>query len=389
MTGPARRPWFEVVRNAAGDSATIRIYGDIGDSWWGDSVTAKDFVDELDAAGPVGSIHVHLNSPGGDAFDGITIMNALRDHPANVTVHVDGLAASAASIIAMAGDDVVMGRGSQLMIHDASTIAYGNAGDLQKVADQLNHLSDGLAEVYAEKAGGTAAEWRDAMREETWYSDKEAVAAGLADRITASSKDDTKADPEAMLRSSRVAARYRYKGRAQAPTPHTPAGRSGGTDRKDERMTNEQLATLRRTLGLPEDADENRIVATVGEVMEEFTKADEGPAPRAQIPDGAVLVDKEQLEQLRADATAGREAREEQVRARRAEVVDKAIRDGKILARSREAWLAHMAADEAGTTATIDALEPVVALSPLGHDDGTIADESKPDEDLLANWKVI
>jgi ATP-dependent protease ClpP protease subunit len=113
---PDREPrrWYEMVRAEAGDAATIRIFGDIGESWWGDSVSATSFADELDALGRnVRSIELRINSPGGDMFDGVAIYNTLRNHSARKTVYVDGLAASAASVIAMAGDEIVMGTGTQ------------------------------------------------------------------------------------------------------------------------------------------------------------------------------------------------------------------------------------------------------------------------------------
>ena len=138
----------------AGESADIRIYDEIGSSFWGDSLSAKDLaasIDDLD----VDTLNVYINSPGGDAWDGIAIMNALRRHRATVNVTVDALAASAASVIAMAGDRVTMNRGAELMIHDASGMAWGNAGLMRDTADVLDKLSDSYADAYAARAGGS------------------------------------------------------------------------------------------------------------------------------------------------------------------------------------------------------------------------------------------
>ncbi len=160
-------------------AATVHLYGIIGDEWDGVDATATvRAIRALDAD----TITAYVNSPGGDVFDGLSIANALRTHPAAVTVIVDGLAASAATIIACAADEVVMSAGSQYMIHDAWGIAIGNADRMRVVGAMLDRTSAELAGWYAQKAGGTADEWRERMRAETWYTADEAVAAGLADR---------------------------------------------------------------------------------------------------------------------------------------------------------------------------------------------------------------
>src|SRR5687767_234426 len=269
----ARRNWWEI--KASGSSkATIRIYGDIGDSFWAESVSAKSFTDELEELGNLSHIDLHLNSPGGDAFDGVTIMNVLREHPAEVTVIVDGLAASAASIIAMAGDRVVMGRGSQLMVHDAASYGFGNATELRKAADVLDSISDSMASVYAERAGGTTADWREVMAEETWYGAEEAVEAGLADEVRkmAVDEDSDGSKAAAAALGTRFAARFRYHGRAEAPAPRRPvaARRRASTQEgsRDVEFTTDQLATLRQ-LGLPVDQDPATLVAAVAEALNE------------------------------------------------------------------------------------------------------------------------
>ena len=133
-------------------TAYLHLYGVVG-GFWGD-IVAADVVREIRDL-DVAELHVYINSPGGDVYDGIAIRNALRQHSATVVVHVDGLAASAASFIAAAGDEVIMGENSELMIHDAWTIALGNADELRTVADDLDRISDNIAGMYAEKAGGT------------------------------------------------------------------------------------------------------------------------------------------------------------------------------------------------------------------------------------------
>jgi ATP-dependent protease ClpP protease subunit len=369
---PERRKWWDI-KAAAGGKATIRIYGDIGESWWGDSVTAKSFSDELEELGNLSSIELHLNSPGGDAFDGVAIMNVLRDHPADVTVIVDGLAASAASMIAMAGDTVIMGRGSQLMIHDAAFYGFGNAAELRKAALVLDSISDSMAAVYAERAGGTTADWRTVMAEETWYGAEEAVEAGLADQIRAVKADDDEPAAAAAhaLSGSRFAARFRYQGRAAAPAPRRPVADRRRADTQEGsrnvEFTTDQLATLRQ-LGLPADQDPETFVAAVAEALNE---QEQTTTTTAQLPDGVRTIDADVLAQLQADAAQGRAAREEQVTARRVAKVDAAIRAGKLPPAARDRWLTNLAADEEAFTATLDGLQPVIPTEERGHDDGS------------------
>src|SRR5690606_38136643 len=129
-----------------------------------------------------------------DVFDGVAIYNALRDHPADVAVRVDGLAASAASFIAQAGDKVTMNRGSQLMIHDAWGLCIGPAADMRETAALLDRVSDTIAGLYAARAGGTVEDWREAMLAESWYSAEEAVEANLADEVVPAKGDSDQDD---------------------------------------------------------------------------------------------------------------------------------------------------------------------------------------------------
>lgn len=180
---PGGRSWY-AIRNVSASEAEIFIYDFIGE--WG--VSANDLVREL-AGLRTNTITLRINSPGGDVFDGLAIYNAIRRHSATVNVFVDGLAASAASFIAMAGDTITMSRHSQMMIHEANGFVIGNAADMRKLADILDKSSDNIAAIYAGRAGGSLEDWRAAMMAETWYSDAEAVAAGLADSIDGEADD--------------------------------------------------------------------------------------------------------------------------------------------------------------------------------------------------------
>lgn len=207
------RRGFEI-RNAAADEAELLIYDEI-DAWWG--VAAADVIAEL-AQITAPRLRVRVNSPGGSVFEGLAIANALRSHPAAVTVQVDGLAASIASVIAMAGDRLLMMPNSMLMIHDASGLCIGDATDMQQMAAVLDKISDNIAGAYAAKAGGTPADWRGTMRAETWYLPDEAVAAGLADEAVPAAAAEPDADDPAMRAEFDLAA-YGYAG---PPKPATP-----------------------------------------------------------------------------------------------------------------------------------------------------------------------
>lgn len=166
------------VRAAQGE-ATIEIYDEIG--YWG--ITARNFVRDLKALGSVQRITVAINSPGGDVFDGIAIHNALRNHGAEIVIRVDGIAASIASVIAMAGDRIVMPSNAMMMIHDPWTIAMGNAEDFRAVAVALDAMSEAIVASYVGKSGMDPKKCRTMMREETWMTAAEAVALGFADEI--------------------------------------------------------------------------------------------------------------------------------------------------------------------------------------------------------------
>ncbi len=200
--GTARGGWY-TIRNITEDDAEIFIYDEIG--YWG--ITANDFISELRDLKAT-DIALHINSPGGDVFDGVAIFNALRRHKAAISVWVDGIAASSASFIAMAGSEVVMSPHAQMMIHEASGLCIGPADDMRSMAEILDKSSDNIASIYAERTGGTVKDWRARMKAETWFSDTEAVEAGLADRVDGEDEE-------------KVAARMteRAEARLQKPDP--------------------------------------------------------------------------------------------------------------------------------------------------------------------------
>ncbi len=209
------------IRNEDDGVTRVDVYDDIGPGgWFSDGFTAKDFAAQL--AGVTGALEVHINSAGGDVFDGIAIANSIRCHRGPVTTVVDGLAASIASVIAQAAAERVVQPGSMLMIHDAFGFTVGNAAEVAKFAQTLDQVSDNIAAIYAEHASGSQEQWRAAMRAETWYTAEEAVAAGLADRVGDGGAElPAGFDVAAAAVPGRIAAALRTLPRAAA-VPHGP-----------------------------------------------------------------------------------------------------------------------------------------------------------------------
>lgn len=398
--------------NAVDNRAEVLLYGVIGD-WW-DGVDAAAFVREL-ATLDVDTIDLRVNSPGGVALDGVAIMNALARHPARVVATVDGLAASAATIVLMAADEVVMGRGAELMIHDAWTIAMGSAAELHRDADSLDKTSQTIASLYADRAGGSEDDWRTAMLAETWYSDSEAVTAGLADRI-AEVKPSSDSGATEVAALARVVG-FAHAGRQQAPAPyipardghpaaagprptptsamqalatltgaateppappvdtHSPTGREGG-------LMPDLAKGLRERLGIPADQELNdeQMLAAIDEALAEQV---EPTVTAASLPEGVVTIDAETLASLRSDAAAGREARTVQETATRAALVDAAVQDGRIAPVRRDHWVSALEADP-GAADTLAALTP--GLIPLEAEGfvGGVDEANDEDQGLYA-----
>lgn len=162
------------IRARANKTAEILIYEDVGAGWFG-GVSAKQFADDLKELGDVTQIDVRINSYGGDVFDGLAMYNQLVQHKARITTHVDGVAASIASVIAMAGDEIHIAESGWLMIHDAWGMAIGNAADLRRQADLMDSVSEQLAGVYVARSGQPAEQVRAWMAEETWFNAGEAI----------------------------------------------------------------------------------------------------------------------------------------------------------------------------------------------------------------------
>ena len=168
-----------------GKTAEILVYDLIGLTFFEDGITAKSVSDALADAGNVETIEVRINSPGGNIADGTAIYNALHRHKARVVVEIDGHALSAASLIAMAGDEIRMAENAMMMIHEAWGMTRGNAADHEQTARMLKKMSDGAASVYAARAGLDKDEVLQLMAAETWFTAEDALEKGLATSVVA------------------------------------------------------------------------------------------------------------------------------------------------------------------------------------------------------------
>lgn len=183
MKGKAK---FWQFRAQAEDPAVgeLLLYGPISEvSWWGDEVTPKQFWEDLQALGGISELKVYVNSGGGDVFAGQAIYSMLKRHPARVTVYVDGLAASIASVVAMAGDRVIMPRNAMMMVHNPWAMVIGTAADMRKMADDLDQIRESLIAAYQEKTDLSRRRLIAMMDAETWMTAEEAVELGFADEL--------------------------------------------------------------------------------------------------------------------------------------------------------------------------------------------------------------
>lgn len=205
--------WSPEIQAAKDGDATISIMDTIGDNWEGTGVTSKLIGSILRNSGG-GDIVVDINSPGGDFFEGVAIYNQLREHKGKVTVRVLSLAASAASVIAMAGDEILMGEGAFLMIHNAWAVAVGNRHDLADASERLAPFDAAMASLYAKRAGIKESDAATLMDKETWISADKAVADGFAtglisgENITTNAKTSGARKPLALIEASMAKAGY-------------------------------------------------------------------------------------------------------------------------------------------------------------------------------------
>lgn len=376
------KPWFEIL--AAADGVTeILLYDEI--SYWG--VDAQEFARQLQTV-DTKKVTVRINSPGGNVYDGIAILNSLRSHAATITTIVEGIAASAASFIAMAGDTIIMRPNAEMMIHNARGVCVGEAKDFLDYAGRLSKVNSNIASIYAARGGGELEDWLQMMDVETWFSADEAVDAGLADRVEASSKTPSKSKAKNAFDLSVFA----HAGRADAPAPplmrahtaRTPSAVEAEDDRKERPMATLQDKLVKR-LGIDAAADEDTIIAALDEVLTEQTET----PPAAGLPEGAVAIEASVLEELRANAALGAQARQRQEHAECVALVEAKIQSGAVTPARREHWMNALAADRVGAEASLATLaDGLVPLAEIGHaGDGDSDPEDVRESAAYKNWK--
>ncbi|WP_417510583.1 head maturation protease, ClpP-related [Microbacterium sp.] len=353
----------------SGTTATLRLYDPIDSwgEWWG--ISAKEFTRVLDELpDDVTEIRLLINSPGGEVFEGIAIMNALRSHPAKVTAIVEGIAASSASFIAAAADELVMMQNSQLYIHNAWAIVLGDAADMRDVADELENSFDrNIASVYAAKSGDTVEHWLAEMEKDRFLTAEEAVAEKLADRI------EGVGDAESAKAKFDLSVFARKDGRRAAARAdvQTPSSSEPGTPNRKETVVahDDFMAGVRDRLGVTDaDASDETVMAALDEVLAE--QAETPAAPAATLPDGAIIVDKAAHEQLVSDAAAGRTAMNAINAQRRDGIIAAAMQDGRIAASAKDGWRAQLDKDEDGIKALLESFpKNAVPVEEVGHSD--------------------
>ena len=343
----------------------LLLYGEIG---W--EVRAAEFVPAIDAVTD-SHIDLHISSPGGDVFEALTIMNALKEHPATKTVYIDGLAASAASFIAVGiGGEVIMRPGAEMMIHNAQGGAWGDMNDMHAIIERLESASATIADIYAAKTGTDAAEWRAAMDAETWFSADEALDAGLVDRVEAAGEG---VDNRKLAGVSNTVRGGRYRRREDAPAPQ-PALMNRG--HKEERMS--FIDKLKVALGADPDTSQDDLLKLVNVAVDGFNPEvavkdnqseeavtaetandDEETQEEVAVKDNqseetikadtestdafgdVVTIDRGVYEDLLKRAATGDASVERDHQMEVAAMVDTAIKAGKVLAARRDALIAQ------------------------------------------------
>lgn len=224
----------------------IFIFAAIGDPW--DGITAKGFGESFQKLGAVDEIIVYINSPGGDVFQGNTIYNLLKNHSAKKTVHVVGLAASIASVIAMAGDTIKIAKNGFLFIHDAQAHARGlNAQRMRRIADELDLVSEGIASTYADRSGRDALEMRKLMRAETLMNADKVIELGLADELMDPAPIDAMMPhvDYLFLQNKEAAEQIKKEISASADSDDVD-GKSDGKNEKDEKTSESGIQGARK-----------------------------------------------------------------------------------------------------------------------------------------------
>ncbi len=288
---------FWTFRAAAGDNAApeLILYGDIAsETWWGDEVTPRQFTEELDALGAVPEIVVRINSGGGDVFAANAIYTRLKDNAAKITVKIDGWAASAATIVAMAGDVIEIPGNGVFMVHDPSLglLGYFNEADLAKMTEELKVVKQSIVNAYVLKTGKDAAEVAAIMAAESWFDGKQAVDAGFCDKLMFEDAETTIENAAKIVVNSVSLDLNRYPNMPISLLNRTTARAHGGFSNKP-------------TINEPKRSEENmdgiKDIKTVADLKAAF------PDLTKQIEEAATAAERKRIQDIEDVAIAGYE----------------------------------------------------------------------------------
>lgn len=373
------RQWYRI-QNKADDATTaqIDIYDEI-DWYWG--VSAVDFRNALKALGDgISTIDLHINSPGGDVYEAIAIMNTLRQHEARVETTVDGIAASSAGFIAVgASDTLAVAENAEIMAHLPWAIAVGDAADMRKMADDLERIGKNIASIFSGRAGGTVGEWMDILTAETWWSAQEAVDAGIADKVLKAPNRD-KAKDSAKNRFDLSI--FNHAGRSAAPAPRKPQAHNQTPQPVEAEATNGKepiVASLSESalqkLGLDADADENAVEAAITALAEKPGEQEPPAEPtideatKVAAKFGMTVVNTAQYDQMAATVAQLSARAAAQTQAENETAIHNALATGRIAAESADTWRGELAKNREGTLALLATLpaNKAVPVDEIGH----------------------
>lgn len=391
-----QRQWYKWVgakadTKSGGDKSKrtmLHVYDVIGADLFSGGVDVAELVNEIEALDDDIELEVRINSPGGAAWDGMALANAIMRHPGPTATYVDGLAASAASLVALAGDQVTMSKYGQMMLHNAHGAVMGGADEMRDAAKVLDKLNGSIADFYADRAGGDPGDWRRVMARETWYNAAEAKDAGLATEVDESAKRD-EGEAAVAMSLTKAAALFKYPGRQAAPAPQARA-EDGPTGPETQEATMPISAKVAERLGLSADATDDDVLAKLDELDEsgdgeQSDQADgqgEGGEQQAEPTEGEVaavkaaaaklgltVTDPEVLTELRNNSALGVAAHAELTNRRITAALDDAIDKGKILPAMRSKYEALMRKDETGVAALLAEIpnEAAAPMREIGH----------------------
>lgn len=366
------------VRNASASDrpAEILVYEQIGKDFFDRSgINAKDFDKALKEIPDGKQIYVRINSPGGNVWDGVAIYNMLARIRDRVTVYVDGIAASIASVIAMAGKQIVMPKSATMMIHDASGFCVGNADEMRKLADVLEQHSDQIADIYSKRGGKSKEEYRRMMKEETWMTGEDAKSNGLADVVS---------DDAPVFANLDLSCFRRVPGAILAQI--SAAARGGANNENTKLMNREQIIALLKEHGIEvaNDATDQWLLDQLKQVMNK-AKASKPAGEKTESPDMKSL--QSALDAATAALNEIKTERDKEKKSRITNVINKAVEENRLPAAQAQKWIDRAMRDDT----VLDDIAALPVVPPGAEPAAPLVDVKEEDpreisKGILALW---